>query len=67
VSEQHQVKVSVNDGYWRRLQTAKESGSLTNPSELRKLAFSHAMEHGQEATEALLRRNGQPSAGGQGV
>jgi hypothetical protein len=64
VSE-HQVKVSANEDFWRRLQVAKTTGMLTNPSGLGQLAFSHAMEHGQADTEALLRSNGHAPAAGQ--
>ena len=67
VSEQHQVKVSVNDGFMRRIQEAEAAGRITNKSGLGKLAFSHAMDHGQEATETLLRSNGQSAAAGQGT
>jgi hypothetical protein len=51
---EHQIKVDANEEYWRRFQSAKAAGRLTNPSGLAKVALSHAMEHGQPATEALL-------------
>jgi hypothetical protein len=50
--------VSVNEEYRGRLRAAEADGRITSMSGLGKMAFSHAMEHGQLATEALLRGNG---------
>jgi hypothetical protein len=50
-----QVKIYDEDSFFQRIQAAESAGLISNKSALGQLAFSHAIEHGQAATEALLR------------
>jgi len=55
----YQYRIGTDDpDYDRRVQEARAVGRITSMSGLGKAAFSHAMEHGQAATEALLRHRG---------
>jgi hypothetical protein len=67
VTEQHQLKICVNDAYLHRVRDAEAAGMLTSEPGLGKLVLWHAMEHGEEVTEALLRSNGQLAEAGQGA
>jgi hypothetical protein len=65
MTEQHQLKISASDEYYRRVEDARTAGLVTSVSGLGKTALGHAMQHGQPATESLLRTNGLPSGPGQ--
>jgi hypothetical protein len=65
MTEQFQLKIGVNEAFLKRVREAEAAGLITNTSGLGKLALSHSMQHGQAATEALLRSNGHVSGPGQ--
>jgi hypothetical protein len=54
----HQIRLACNDDFWSRYQRARADELVTDASGLGKLAISHAMSHGQAATEVLLRDGG---------
>jgi hypothetical protein len=61
VSTPQSVRVTFGDDYGPRLEKAVQDGRIINKAGLAKAAYGHAMQHGQAATEALLRNGTTPA------
>jgi hypothetical protein len=61
MTEQFQLRIVVNEAYLKRVNEARADGRVTDVSGLGKAALSHAMDHGQDTTTALLRNGHGPA------